>query len=67
MELTITQNGALYAIQHKPAPSYLQKGRRTDAIWPYRALTRSSEKIQSTPRDTAEQAPYGFPEYRVAA
>jgi hypothetical protein len=67
MELTITQNGALYAIQHKPDPSYLQKRMRPDLIWPYRALTRSIEKIHSTPRNTAEQVAYAFPEYSVAA
>jgi hypothetical protein len=67
MELTITQNGALYAIQHKPAPSYLEKRMRKDLIWSYRALTRSIEKVQPTPRNTAEQAAYTFPEYRVAA
>jgi hypothetical protein len=67
MELTITQNGALYAIQHKPAPSYLEKRMRTDLIWSYQALTRSIEKVQSTPRNTAEQAAYTFPEYRLAA
>jgi hypothetical protein len=67
MELTITQNGALYAIHHKPAPRYLQKRIRTDLGWSYRALTSSIEKIQSTPQNTAEQAAYTFPEYRVAA
>jgi hypothetical protein len=67
MELTITQNGALYAMQHKPAPSYLQKRMHPDLIWPYQALTRAIEKIQSTPRNTAEQVAYVFPEYRLAA
>ena len=67
MEPTITQNGALYAMQHKAAPSYLQKRVRTDLIWSYRTLTRSIEKGQSTPRNTAEQVAYAFPEYRVAA
>jgi hypothetical protein len=67
MEPTITQNGALYAMQHKPAPSYLQKRVRTDPIWSYRTLTRSIEKLQSTSRNTAEQVAYAFPEYRVAA
>jgi hypothetical protein len=67
MELTITQNGALYAVQHKPAPSYQQKRVRTDLIWSYRALTRSIEKVQSTPRNTAKQVAYAFPEYEVAA
>jgi hypothetical protein len=67
MERTITQNGALYAMQHKPAPNYLQKRLRPDLIWPYRALTRSIEKAQSTARNTPEQVAYAFPEYRVAA
>jgi hypothetical protein len=67
MELTIIQNGALYAMQHKPARSYLQKRMRTDLIWSYRALTGSIERIQSTPRDTAEQVAYAFSEYGLAA
>jgi hypothetical protein len=67
MELTITQNGALYAMQHKPARSYLQTRVRTDLIWSYRALTRSIEKVRSKPRNTAEQVAHAFPEYRVAA
>jgi hypothetical protein len=68
MERTITQNGALYALQHKPAPNYLQKRVRPDLIWPYRALKRSIEKVQSPPRNTAEQVADAFPgEYRVAA
>jgi hypothetical protein len=67
MELTITQNGALYAVQHKPAPSYPQKRMRTDLIWSYRALTPSIEKVQSAPQNTAEQVAYAFPEYCVAA
>jgi hypothetical protein len=67
MEPTITQNGALYAMQHKPAPSYLQKRVRPDLIWSYRTLTRSIEKVQATPRNTAEQLAYGFLEYGVAA
>src|SRR5437016_7321814 len=67
MILTITQNGALYALQHTPAPSYLQKRVRPDLIWSYRGLTRSIEKVQSTPRNTAEQVAYAFPEYRVGA
>jgi transcriptional regulator with AAA-type ATPase domain len=67
MELTITQNGALYALQHKPAPSYLQKRVRPDLIWSYRALKRSIEKLQATPQNAAEQVAYGFLEYRVAA
>jgi hypothetical protein len=67
MEPTITQNGALYAMQYKAAPSYLQKRVRTDLIWSYRTLTRSIEKVQSTPRNTAEQVAYAFPEYGLAA
>ena len=67
MELTITQNGALYAMQHKPAPSYLRKRMGTDLLWSYRALTRSIEKVQSTPRNTAEEVGYAFSECRAAA
>ena len=64
MELTITQNGALYDVQHGPG-SYLWKRARPDLVWSYRALTRSIEKVQATPRNTAEE--YGFLEYPVAA
>jgi len=67
MELTITQNGALYAVQHKPAPSYQQKRVRTDLIWSYRALTRSIEKVQSPPQNNGAQVADAFPEFRVAA
>ena len=66
MELTITQNGALYAMHHGPG-SYLRKRARPDLIWSYRALTRSIEKVQATPQNTAEQFTYGFLEYPVAA
>jgi len=61
MELTITQNGALYAVQHRPAPSYLHKRVRADLIWSYRALTRSIKKVQSAPRNTSEQVAHPFP------
>jgi hypothetical protein len=70
MEPTITQNGALYALQHRATKKYRGAHKRrvgTDLIWSYRALTRSIEKVQSTPRNTAEQVAYAFSEYRVAA
>jgi hypothetical protein len=70
MEPTIIQNGALYALQHRATKKYRGAQKRrvgTDLIWSYRALTRSIEKVQSTPRNTAEQVAYAFPEYRVAA
>jgi len=70
MEPTITQNGALYALQHRATKQYRgarQKRVGTDVVWSYRALTRPIEKVQSTPRNTAEQVAYAFPEYRVAA
>ena len=66
MELTITQNGALYAVQHKPGSSYLRKRMRTDLIWSYRALTRSIEKVQSAPQNIAEQVAYAFPKWVAA-
>jgi hypothetical protein len=66
MEPTITQNGALYAVQHRPG-SYLRKRARPDLIWSYRPLTRSIAKVQATPQNTAEQFAYGFLEYPVAA
>jgi hypothetical protein len=70
MEPTITQNGALYALQHRATKKYRGARKRpagTDLIWSYRALTRSIEKVQSAPQNTAEQVAYAFPEYRVAA
>jgi hypothetical protein len=70
MELTITQNGALYALQHGATDEYLrvrQKRLGADLIWSYRTLTQSVGKVQSTPRNTAEQVAYAFPEYGVAA
>jgi hypothetical protein len=67
MQPTITQNGALYALQHNRAPSYLQKRVRPDLTWPYRALTRSIENVHATQRNTAQEVAYGFLEYRVAA
>jgi len=62
MELTITQNGALYAVQHRPGRRYLRKRARTDVIWSYRPLTRSIETVQSVPQNTAAQVAYAFPE-----
>jgi hypothetical protein len=77
MELTITQNGALYAMQHKPAPTFLRKGVRTDLIWSYRTLTTSMKKFsmrpipaesaQSTPQDNGAQVADAFFDCRVAA
>ena len=64
MELTITQNGALYAAQHESG-NYLRKQARPDLIWSYQALTRPIEKVQATPQNTAEQ--YGFLEFAAAA
>jgi hypothetical protein len=69
-QLTITQNGALYALQHRVTKKYRGEHKRrvgTDLTWSYRALTRSIEKVQSTPRNTAKQVAYAFPEYEVAA
>jgi hypothetical protein len=70
MELTITQNGGLYALQHGAPKKYRrvrQKPGVADLICSYRTLTHSIEKVQSAPRNTAEQVAYAFPEYRVAA
>ena len=64
MELTITQNGALYNAQHGPG-SYLRKRARPDLIWSYRALTRLIENVQAAPQNTVEQ--YGFLKYPMAA
>jgi hypothetical protein len=70
MELTITQNGGLYALQHGAPKKYgrvRQKSAVADLIWSYRTLTQSIAKVQSPPRNTAEQVAYAFSEYRVAA
>jgi hypothetical protein len=77
MELTIIQNGALYAMQHKPAPTFLQKGVRTDLIWSYRTLTTSmkrfsvlpipAETAQSRPQNNGAQVADAFFDCRVAA
>jgi hypothetical protein len=80
MELTITESGALYAVQHRPAPGYrenLHKRVGADLIQALPSLTTSIEKFtmrpipsgkaQSAPRDTGAQVADGFPEYRVAA
>jgi hypothetical protein len=80
MELTITQNGALYAIQHRPAPRYrdnLQKRMGAHLIRALRTLTTSMEKFtmqpipaakaQSAPQNIGPQVADAFPEYRAAA
>jgi len=80
MELTITQNGALYAIQHRPAPRYrknLQKRVGAHLIRTLSTLTTSmekftmrsipAEKAQSASQSNGAQVADAFPEYRVAA
>ncbi len=74
MELTITQNGALYAVQHRPAPRYrgnLQKRVTADLIRALPTLTTSmekftmrpipAEKAQSAPQNTGAQVADAFP------
>jgi hypothetical protein len=80
MELTITQNGALYALQHRPAPRYrknLQKRVGAHLIRTLPTLTTSMEKftMQPIPSEEAQSATQNaraqvvdaFPDYRVAA
>ena len=80
MELTITQNGALYALQHGATTKYRrvpQKRVRADFIWALPTLKTSTEKFtlrpippekpQSAPHDTGAQLVDAFPEYRAAA
>jgi len=80
MELTITQNGALYAMQHGLAPRYrgkLHDRMYADLIRALPTLTTSiekftmwpipSEKAQSAPQRSGAQVTDAFPEYRVAA
>jgi len=80
MELTIIQNGALYALQHGATTKYrrLRKKRvRADLIRALPILKTSiekfalrpipTEKAQSAPHDTGAQLFDAFPEYRVAA
>jgi hypothetical protein len=80
MELTIIQNGALYALQHGAPTKYRrvrQKRVRADLIWAVPALKTSIEKFalrpippekaQSAPQNTGAQLVDAFPEYRVAA
>ncbi len=80
MELTITQNGALYAIQHRPAPRHrgnLQKRVGADQTRALPTLTTSMKKLtmrlipvgkaQSALQNNGAQVADAFPEYRVAA
>ena len=80
MELTITQNGALYALQHGENKKYRRvRSRRVgaDLIRLLPTLTTSLEKV-TTRAISAEMAQFAlegngaqvadsFPEYRVAA
>ncbi len=80
MELTITQNGSLYALQHGATKKYRgarQKRMGADAIRALPTLTASiekftmrpipAEKAQLAPQNTRAQVADGFPEYRAAA
>ena len=80
MELTIIQNGALYALQHGATTKYRRvpkKRVRADLI---RALPTSKtsvekfmlrpippERAQSAPQNILAQLADAFPEYRAAA
>jgi hypothetical protein len=80
MELTIIQNGALYALQHGATTKYgrvRQKRVRADLIRALPTLKTPIEKFtlrpilpekaQSAPQNTLAQLVDAFPEYRVAA
>ena len=80
MELTITQNGALYALQHGATKKYRRVRSRRLGADPIRllpTLTRSLEKLTTHPiptnmaqfalQDNGAQIADSFPEYRVAA
>jgi hypothetical protein len=79
MELTITQNGALYALHHRASKKYRgprQKRVGPDLIRALPTLTTSVESVYgqfrqemlSPPREYwRAQVADGFPEYRVAA
>jgi hypothetical protein len=80
MELTITQNGALYALQHGATEKYRRvRSRRVgaDLIRVLPTFTTSMEKLttrpmpaeeaQWAPQDNRTQVANAFPEYRVAA
>ena len=80
MELTIIQNGALYAMQHGAPKKYRRVRRKPvgpDRMRALPALTTSREefmlspistgKAQPGPEITEEQVTDAFPEYRVAA
>lgn len=80
MELTITENGALYALQHGANKKYRRvRSRRVgaDLIRLLPSLTTSVEKLttHAIPTEMAQFALQGnraqvadsFPEYRVAA
>jgi hypothetical protein len=80
MDLTITQNGALYALQHGAPKKYRrvhQKRAGTDLIRILPTLTAiekwlpsrpiQAESAQSAPQNNGAQVADAFPEYRVAA
>jgi hypothetical protein len=71
MELTITQNGALYALQHGATDNYLRVRQKPVVAEVIRVLptvtTSTQEKVQFARQNAAEQNAYAFPEYRVAA
>jgi hypothetical protein len=71
MELTITENGALYALQHGANKNYRRvRSRRVgaDLIRLLAPLTTSMEKLMTRPIPAERaQVADSFPEYRVAA
>ena len=80
MELTISQNGALYALQHGATTKYRrvrQKRVRADLIRALPTLKTSIEKFTLRPippekaqpasQNTLAQLVDAFPEYRAAA
>ena len=82
MELTITQNGALYAIQHRPGPKISGKSSKkrmgadvtprafptlTTSMEKFTMQPIASEEAQSASQNTGPQVADAFPEYRAAA
>jgi hypothetical protein len=80
MQLTITQNGALYALQHGAPKKYRRVRPKRAGADPIRAFPTlitpldwfrmrliPADKAQFAPQDNGAQVADAFPEYRVAA
>jgi hypothetical protein len=80
MELTITQNGALYALQHGTTKNYRRvRSKRvgaeliralptlTTSVEKFKTRSNSAEMAQFALQNNGAQVADSFPEYRVAA